>query len=533
VPPTICQNRKLQPRKETTYGIAALKALEKEPSRRYQSVEELAADVRRHLDGEPILARPPSGFYVLRRRLYKHRLWVGLGTVAVVLGLVGILAGTWWSAHALEQQRNRKAVEGRWLVLSAQRCLETGDLHQALGQAREAVVAHPELPEAFLVWVHVRFRQARVLGNDRLAGIAIGDLRGECARQPAQPAFRALLAEVCAVTGHPEAAALQARADREMPETADEWYLASFATLDINKAMECTEQAVNHERSNVLAWQRLAYVSVQAKDYERALKAAQEMIVLGGEPYGWTLFAGHVLVRQGRYRQAVAQYARAASLADDDRAPCRWRALAHLCLKEYAEAITEYSRAMESHQDHATWERFQRATPLWILGETARAAADYREAVRLRGLPSYADARLCLVLRNQASTLRRDGDPAEAERVLQQARDVLETARLAVPPESWLEKILACLAGDLTPDALVQAADPRNPEHLCEAYYYAGEVCLLGADTERAQTWFQKCVDTKLLFDREELAPDPMNEYHLAVWRLDSLGTAGHAASRP
>ena len=77
------------------------------------------------------------------------------------------------------------------------------------------------------------------------------------------------------------------------------------------------------------------------------------------------------------------------------------------------------------------------------------------------------------------------------------------------------------------------AADFRNPEHVCEAYYYAGEVCQLNGDTERARTCFQKCVDTNLLFDREELDPDPMNEYHLAVWRLDSLGTAGHATPRP
>jgi serine/threonine protein kinase len=38
----------------------AAKALEKDPARRYQSASELAADLRRHLNDEPIVARPPT-----------------------------------------------------------------------------------------------------------------------------------------------------------------------------------------------------------------------------------------------------------------------------------------------------------------------------------------------------------------------------------------------------------------------------------------------------------------------------------------
>jgi serine/threonine protein kinase/formylglycine-generating enzyme required for sulfatase activity len=40
--------------------VIAGKALEKDPDRRYQTMEELAADLRRHLANEPILARPPT-----------------------------------------------------------------------------------------------------------------------------------------------------------------------------------------------------------------------------------------------------------------------------------------------------------------------------------------------------------------------------------------------------------------------------------------------------------------------------------------
>jgi WD40 repeat protein/predicted Ser/Thr protein kinase len=70
------------------------KALEKDPVRRYPSAADLAADLRRWLAHEPILARPPSALYHLRKFSRRHRGLVGgmLATgVALFLGLVGTI----------------------------------------------------------------------------------------------------------------------------------------------------------------------------------------------------------------------------------------------------------------------------------------------------------------------------------------------------------------------------------------------------------------------------------------------------------
>ena len=53
------------------------KALEKDPARRYPSAADLAADLRRWLDHEPILARPPSALYHLRKFARRHKALVG------------------------------------------------------------------------------------------------------------------------------------------------------------------------------------------------------------------------------------------------------------------------------------------------------------------------------------------------------------------------------------------------------------------------------------------------------------------------
>jgi len=65
-----------------------LKALRPEPERRYPTVDALADDLRRHLEGRPVSARPDTFGYRARRFVSRHRAAVLAGTV-VTLTLVG------------------------------------------------------------------------------------------------------------------------------------------------------------------------------------------------------------------------------------------------------------------------------------------------------------------------------------------------------------------------------------------------------------------------------------------------------------
>ncbi len=71
-----------------------LRAIEKDPERRYSSATELIADMRRHLANEPVLAGPPSRTYRLAKFARRHRVAVSAAALALAGIVVGGIAAT-------------------------------------------------------------------------------------------------------------------------------------------------------------------------------------------------------------------------------------------------------------------------------------------------------------------------------------------------------------------------------------------------------------------------------------------------------
>lgn len=88
-PPPRCFNPHLPRDLETII----LKCLEKDPARRYDSAHDLAEDLQRYLDSEPILARRSSLFYRVAKKARKYRVLTTITLAATVMIL--ILTATW------------------------------------------------------------------------------------------------------------------------------------------------------------------------------------------------------------------------------------------------------------------------------------------------------------------------------------------------------------------------------------------------------------------------------------------------------
>jgi formylglycine-generating enzyme required for sulfatase activity/predicted Ser/Thr protein kinase len=116
------------------------RALEVEPERRYASVSELAADLRRYLGGQPVLAGPPTAGYRLGRMLRRNwRPVLALGGVLLALSI------GWWRASAGWKVAEER--EGHVLRFS-----DGARIEQLTGEVISLGPARPESVPAMLEW---------------------------------------------------------------------------------------------------------------------------------------------------------------------------------------------------------------------------------------------------------------------------------------------------------------------------------------------------------------------------------------------
>jgi serine/threonine protein kinase len=115
-----------------------LRALEKDPGRRYATANDLAADVLRYLNDEPVNARPPGRVYLLRKFVRRNRVPVvaaALILLSLVGGVLGTTTGLVWALTARNEAfeaRNNEAVQRGRAEASAR------DAQDALASAKIA-----------------------------------------------------------------------------------------------------------------------------------------------------------------------------------------------------------------------------------------------------------------------------------------------------------------------------------------------------------------------------------------------------------
>jgi serine/threonine protein kinase/formylglycine-generating enzyme required for sulfatase activity len=108
-----------------------MKALEKDRGRRYASASELAADIRRHLADEPVLAGPPGAWYRLRKLARRRRTALGIAALLVVIALGAGLASKLYHDRKQSERSRREFASGEdALLLYDQKAAEARGLEE-------------------------------------------------------------------------------------------------------------------------------------------------------------------------------------------------------------------------------------------------------------------------------------------------------------------------------------------------------------------------------------------------------------------
>jgi WD40 repeat protein len=116
-----------------------MKTLEKDRSRRYESVSEFAADIKRHLDNEPVLAGRPSTLYRMHKFIKRNRVFVTSVAVVVVVVLLATIVSivlAFTATKAKEDAEQARNAEQKQKVAFQEEAKRATEAEQREGQLR-------------------------------------------------------------------------------------------------------------------------------------------------------------------------------------------------------------------------------------------------------------------------------------------------------------------------------------------------------------------------------------------------------------
>jgi len=102
----------------------AMKALEKDRTRRYETANAMAMDIERHLHNEPVLARPPSNLYRFQKLVRRNKVAFVAGSAIAAALVIGLAAST--ALFIRERQARKRADEAERVQAALREQAEAG-----------------------------------------------------------------------------------------------------------------------------------------------------------------------------------------------------------------------------------------------------------------------------------------------------------------------------------------------------------------------------------------------------------------------
>ncbi len=127
-----------------------LKCLEKDRTRRYETASGLVMDIQRYLDGEAVLARPPSTLYRLRKFVRRNKAVAAVAAIVVLAAMVSVRQAVRATRAEREQSRLRTVAQAALRLEAHQRQRAEAEQMAALRRAynsdmnlvQQALAAH-------------------------------------------------------------------------------------------------------------------------------------------------------------------------------------------------------------------------------------------------------------------------------------------------------------------------------------------------------------------------------------------------------
>jgi serine/threonine protein kinase/Tol biopolymer transport system component len=294
-----------------------MKSLEMDRARRYETANNLASDILRHLEHEPVAARGPSTTYRIERFLRRHRSQVVAVLVVAVFACAAAIVLSMWSRDRV-QLAEAEGFKHRGILSQAREQYAKAEREAALETINPICDSKHVGPEA-------RLLEATILVDNRRSKEAIAVLGGLLDEKPEiAGAAHSLLARILWESGSPDAEKLaeieehRRKAESLLPETAEAYFLRAMTTLTVKEQLASLDKALQLDSGHYESRRLRAYTYYASRKYDRLQDDALVMTILRPrDPLGYSLRA-NAWRELGRYPEAIADYALAISLTPSD-----------------------------------------------------------------------------------------------------------------------------------------------------------------------------------------------------------------------
>ena len=356
-----------------------LKALEKDRTRRYQTIQAFTEDIQRHLNDEPVLAGPPGKIYRLKKLLRKYRTQaIAAAMVAIMVALVAIISAMY--THAVGQNREAELIWHNDILSKAQQ------LHTN-GKSSEALTELESILESKHIGLKARLLRAQLILELEGPVEAVWELEkllGEREEIACQAHF--LLARIYLESdpGDPKttkqyqekAREHQQKGEKLFPETAEAYFNRAMLTGNVKKTLEYLNKAVDLDRSYYDAFESRAQAFYTLRNYRRMERDAVAMTALREwNPLGYSLIA--IALRETHdAADALEYHDRAIRLSPDDPELYQQRYETQIFLENYQAALKDTQHCIRLDPNNVRY-HFHVFCALAALGQYDEAKAEY------------------------------------------------------------------------------------------------------------------------------------------------------------
>ncbi|MCF7972602.1 MAG: protein kinase, partial [Phycisphaerae bacterium] len=283
-----------------------LKAMDKDPDRRYATAQALAEDIRHHLRHEPVTAGAPGLAYRLRKFLRRNRTRVFVAAAAVAL-VACITALTLMSSQASRQARVTATLRDRETLQGAQEALSERRLTDALKQVVPILDSESVGEQAQLL-------RANILVEGGYPQEAIENLTTLLDSEPEIAGIaHGLLARIFLEGSGAQADSLEQaafhrqEAEKLLPETADAFYLRALTSLTVKETLQRLEKALTLDPRHYQSRRLHAYTLWASERYPDMEADALALIVSRHRDSLGYFLSATARFEQGKYEPALQE----------------------------------------------------------------------------------------------------------------------------------------------------------------------------------------------------------------------------------